>query len=125
MIERRKSKRMDISVSIKLKTIQEKSVSADINDNEFEVHVINISKDGIAFKSAEKMELNTFYDTTIELWDKETFDAVIEIIRMENLGVPETTYGCRFIGINAIKQYLIDVHQIIEENANQTQELRE
>ncbi len=118
MIERRKSKRMDISVSIKLKTIQEKAVSTDISDKEFMVHIINISKDGIAFKSTEKMELNTFYDTTIELWDKETFDAVIEIIRMENLGVPETTYGCRFIGINAIKQYLIDVHQIIEENSD-------
>ncbi len=116
MVERRKSKRMDISVNIKLKAIQEKMLSTDINAEEFDVHVINISKDGIAFKSTEKMELNTFYDTTIELWDKETFDAVIEIIRMENLGTPETTYGCRFIGINAIKQYLIDVHQIIIEN---------
>ena len=48
--ERRKSKRMVINVRIKLQKVKDNVNSAGLKKDEFEVNVINISKDGIAFK---------------------------------------------------------------------------
>ena len=73
-------------------------------------------KDGMAFRTKERLALNSFYDTQVVLWTKESFDTVIEIVRMENFGEEETLYGCRFVGISAADQFKIDVYQIVSEN---------
>lgn len=117
MQERRRSNRMKIDVSIKLDPV--KSGDADISrlkKEEFTVDVVNISKDGLAFTTEEKLELNTYYDTNIVLWTKETFESVIEIVRMENYGEGPTLYGCRFIGIMPSDQLKIQIYEMVNEN---------
>ena len=116
MSERRRSKRMDINVTISLNELKSGAVSNQINKNEMDVAVVNISKDGLAFRSEEKLELNTFYDANVVLWTKETIQAVIEIVRMENLGNEPTLYGCRFIGILPADQLKIQIYEMIQEN---------
>jgi len=120
-IEKRKSKRTDIDVTISLRRLDDKYVSGYSGDT-IDVNVINISKDGIAFKSEYEFKLNTYHDTVITLDNKESFETVIEIIRMENMGELETTYGCRFVGINSEDRFKIEVYQIIyESNQNKTE----
>lgn len=116
MQERRKSNRMQIDVSIKLNSV--KNGEADIKrlkTDEFTVEVVNLSKDGLGFLCDEKLELNTYYDTTIVLWTKETFKSIIEIVRMENYGDGPTLYGCRFIGIMPSDQLKIQIYDMINE----------
>lgn len=114
--ERRKSKRMVINVRIKLQKVKDNVNSVGLKQEEFEVNVINISKDGMAFRTKENLTLNSLYDTKVVLWTKESFDAVIEIVRMENLGEEETLYGCRFVGISPADQFKIDVYQIVSQD---------
>lgn len=114
--EKRRSKRMGINVKIKLQKVSSNPAPLGLKQEEFEVSVVNISKDGMAFRSKEFLALNSFYDTKVVLWTKESFDTVIEIVRMENLGEEETLYGCRFVGISAADQFKIDVYQIVSEN---------
>lgn len=114
--EKRKSKRMGINVKIKLQQVTDNHALMGLKEEEFEVNVINISKDGMAFRSKERLALNSFYDTQVVLWTKEFFNTVIEIVRMENFGEEETLYGCRFVGISAADQFKIDVYQIVSEN---------
>ena len=114
--EKRKSKRIGINVKIKLQKVNNNLIAFGLKEEEFEVNVVNISKDGIAFRSTESLPLNSFYDTKVVLWTKETFDTVIEIVRMENMGEAETLYGCRFVGISSADQFKIDVYQIVSEN---------
>ena len=114
--EKRRSKRMEINVDIKLNKIQNQLLPLDIREDEFAVNLVNISKDGIAFRSPERLPLNSFYDTTIELWNKEKISSISEIIRMENRGEEETLYGCRFIGINSADQFRIDVYELLNES---------
>ncbi len=115
--EKRWSKRMGINASIKLQSIRnDKAAAFDPNKEEFEVDVVNISKGGMAFKTAEFLPLNSYYDAKVVLWTKETFDAVLEIVRMENEDAEsETTYGCKFIGLSPADQFKIDVYQIVSE----------
>lgn len=114
--EKRRSKRMGINVKIKLQKVKDNLASLGLKQEEFEVNVVNISKDGMAFRTKELLTLNSFYDTKVVLWTKETFETVIEIVRMENMGEEETLYGCRFVGITAADQFKIDVYQIVSQN---------
>lgn len=115
--EKRWAKRMSIDANIKLRSIKNnKPVAFTPSAEEMEVEVINISKGGMAFKSKEMLPLNSYYDAKVVLWTKETFNAIVEIIRMENDGTSdETTYGCKFIGITPADQFKIDVYQIVSE----------
>lgn len=115
--EKRWSKRMDINTTIKLKAIRNNKAVFEPNTSEFNVDVINISKGGMAFKTKEMLPLNSYYDARVVLWTKETFDAVIEIVRMENEDIEgDTTYGCRFIGLNPDEQFRIDVYEMVSES---------
>ena len=118
MSEKRRSKRMDINVTIKLNELNSGPISESVNRNSIEVVVVNISKDGLAFRSEEKLELNTFYDANVILWTKETVDTVIEIVRMENLGNEPTLYGCRFIGMLPADQLKIQIYEMVQGNDN-------
>ncbi len=115
--EKRWSKRMGIDAKIKLQSINNsKQLDLNLNKEEIEVEVINISKGGIAFKTSEFLLLNSYYDAKVVLWTKETFEAVIEIVRMENLGDDDIiTYGCMFVGLSLGDQFKIDVYQIVAE----------
>ncbi|MBE5939102.1 MAG: PilZ domain-containing protein [Lachnospiraceae bacterium] len=114
--EKRKSKRMKIDVSIKLNLIKNTKDLSGLNTDEMVVDLVNVSEDGIAFKTSEELKLNTFYDTHMVLWGKEEFDTVIEIVRMENTGEPKTLYGCRFIGIRPSDKLKITIHELVEES---------
>lgn len=115
--EKRWSKRMEINATIKLKTIRNDKMLFEPKLEEFEVDVINISKGGMAFRTGEMLPLNSYYDAKVVLWTKDSFDAVIEVIRMENEDIEgDTTYGCRFIGLNPAEQFKIDVYEIVHES---------
>lgn len=117
MQERRRSNRMKIDVTIKLDPVKNgDSDTSNLNKDEFMVELVNLSKDGLAFKTEEKLKLNTYYDTNVILWTKETFNTVIEIVRMENYGDGPTLYGCRFIGIMPSDQLKIQIYEMISEN---------
>lgn len=106
---------MDINVLIKLNSVKNNANTANLKQEEFEVELVNISRGGLAFRSNEKLALNTYYDTTIVLWTKEKFQTVIEIVRMENYGDEKTLYGCRFIGIMPSDQLKIQIYEMVSE----------
>jgi len=110
--EQRKSKRTGMNVKIKLRTIQSEVIIVN-SDEEIEVEVINISKDGMGFKTEELLAFQGLYDTDIILTNGERFTSIIKIVRMENTGNPETLYGCHFVGITGADQFKIDIFQIL------------
>ena len=123
--ERRKSNRMDINVKIKLNSVKSNANTVNLKQEEFEVELVNIARGGLAFRSNEKLALNTYYDTTIVLWTKEKFQTVIEIVRMENYGDEKTLYGCRFIGIMPSDQLKIQIYEMVSEMEKNTPESAE
>ncbi len=114
--EKRWAKRFAINATIRLRTLRSRNIVFTPNRNEIEVDVINISKGGMAFRTSEMLPINSYYDAKVVLWTKETFDAVVEIVRMENENMGEPiTYGCKFIGITQADQFKIDVYDIVTE----------
>jgi c-di-GMP-binding flagellar brake protein YcgR len=116
-IEKRWAKRMTINASIKLQTINnDRAVTYEPNRDVFEVEVTNISKGGIGLETREFLPLNSYYEAKIVLWTKETFDATIEVVRMESKDdTGMISYGCKFVGLGPADQFKIDVYQIVSE----------
>ena len=63
--EMRKARRTDIDVTVSLNQLGVNA--ADRIQNKADVHVVDISKGGIAFKSGYDFKVNSFYDTVITL----------------------------------------------------------
>lgn len=103
MEEKRRAKRMEIDVQVKLKAITEgKKETAPV-----EVFVTNISKKGMAFECGQELMLNSYYDVTIQIWTKEKIDAVIQVVRRD-----ENVYGSKFIGMSPADQMKIEIYEL-------------
>lgn len=115
--EKRWAKRMSINAKIKLQSIKNnRAVAFELNRDDIEVEVTNISKGGMGFKTIEFLPLNSYYEADVVLWTKENFKSIIEIVRMENDGTDErNSYGCKFVGLSPADQFKIDVYQIVNE----------
>ena len=110
--DNRSSKRTGMNVKIKLRAVQTELTTVG-SEEEMEVEVVNISKDGMGFKTEKLLTFNGLYDTVIILSNGEKFSSIIKIVRMDNVGEPEILYGCHFVGINGTDQFKIDIFQIL------------
>lgn len=100
--EKRRSRRMDISVSIRLKPIE-----PDGEERDYFVDVINVSRGGMAFKSAEELTIDNYYDTQIIIWTKERIETVVRIVRRDG-----DTYGSEFVGLSSADEMKINIYEM-------------
>lgn len=108
-LERRKTNRLEISVAVKLRTV---GVPADQVEEKI-VEVVNVSRGGIAFVSDDQFELDSYFDTKITLWTKETIETVIQIVRMGVHDDGRIVYGCQFIGLMPADQLKIQIYEMV------------
>ena len=112
MDEKRNSRRLELDVTVELERIDDsdgittlKLVHVDITD---------LSKSGIGFVSKAKLALGSYYNTKLQIWTKESIEAVIEIVRCE-----ETEdgyhYGAKFVGMIESDALKIDIYQLFYE----------
>ena len=104
------STELDVSVSLNQLGVN----AADRIQNKADVHVVDISKGGIAFKSGYDFKVNSFYDTVITLANGEKLYVVVEILHRDSCENDEYMYGCRFVGIGAEDQFKIEAYQIVD-----------
>ena len=110
-VERRKSKRLPLDVSIELEKLEIEDI---ITVKYLTVEVINLSRSGLAFKSQHELKIGSYYDTRIQIWTKEILDTVIEIVRVnEEDGM--YVYGCSFVGMTETDTLKIDIYQMFNE----------
>lgn len=102
MTEKRRAKRMELNVSIKLGTL-----SGDEEKKYYDVELINLSKSGIAFKSGQTLEVGKCYDTRITIWTKEVIETVVRIARRNN-----EEYGGEFVGLASADEMKINIYEL-------------
>lgn len=100
--EKRRARRMDISVSIRLKPIEPNGETKD-----YYVDVVNLSKSGMAFKSGEVLKVDDYYDTQITIWTQERINTVIRIVRREG-----DIYGSEFVGLDTADEMKIKIYEM-------------
>ena len=108
MEEKRKAKRMVLNAHVIIKRL-------DGNRHErIPVDVLNLSKTGIGFQCAQKLELNSMYEAELVLWTKETISCFINITRAADKG-DVMVYGATFIGMTEHDSCKIDIYDMFTE----------
>lgn len=117
-MEKRRSKRLDLNVSVQLERLD----SDGITTLKFiKVKVTDLSKLGIGFDCGIKLETGTFYNMKLQIWTKEVIDAVIEIVRYTGDG-DDYHYGASFIGMTESDALKIEIYQIFNELEQEREE---
>lgn len=107
MEDRRKSKRLELSFKLFVKNI------SDINSEEIDVEVFDVSTVGIGFECNEVLTIGGVYEGDITLWTKDVIHAFIEIVRIEKAD-STFRYGGMFIGMPEMDLKRIEIYDTVE-----------
>lgn len=111
--EKRKHKRLDISVKVEIERIDEANVTTI---KYLEVEVVNISKTGLAFRTDAAFEEGACFDAKIQIWTKETIDTVFKVVRLNELEGGMYEYGCIFVGMTDTDALKIEIYQLFNDS---------
>lgn len=106
MVERRRSKRMDLNSKLLVKRL------SSGEPEEVSIDVQNVSKTGIGFTCDELLDIGAVYEAFLTIWTKEVIHAFIEIVRIE-IQADGFDYGGLFIGMPEIDLQRIDVYNVV------------
>lgn len=113
MEEKRKHKRLDISVKVEIERIDAEEVTTV---KYVDVDVVNISKTGLAFRTkGAHFGDGAFFDAKIQIWTKETIDTVFKVVRHSKIDEDTYEYGCIFIGMTDTDALKIEIYQLFND----------
>lgn len=107
MEERRKAKRMPVTLSLDIINLY-KQDNVLVNNLNAPIEVTNISKTGIGFISESILPLGYYFNANINLISQDTLRCVVKIVRSQPMEDNKTMYGCEFVGMAAILSYIFD-----------------
>ena len=113
MSEKRNAKRLDLDVTIELERIDQ--VQGNTTVEHIKVDTVDMSKSGIGFISDKELELESFYNTKLQIWTKETINTIIKIVRRVDEGDGTYRYGAFFIGMTEKTELKIGIYEILHE----------
>ncbi len=114
MEEKRKNKRLEISVRVEIERIDEANITTV---KYMDVEVTNISKTGLAFRMpGVEFEIGACFDAKIQIWTKETIDTVFKVVRTNKLENDVYEYGCIFVGMTDTDALKIEIYQLFNDS---------
>lgn len=111
MQERRRSKRMSANLTLKVSNLFKQD---NINAGELSspIHVVDVSKHGIGFESKDIIPLDFYFNAKLELGDiSSSLYCVVKIIRCVPLADGTYLYGCEFVGMAPVLDYIFDNYE--------------
>lgn len=108
MIEKRRAKRTDVDLQLKVSSLF-KQDNVKITNIDAPIEVLNISKTGIGFLSKSILPLDFYFNAALQLGNKsDILYSVVKIVRCEPVSADEYQYGCEFVGMAPILNYIFD-----------------
>lgn len=107
-IEKRRSKRLDISLKLVISNLF-KQDNIVISNIEAPITVTDISKGGIGFNSAATLPIGYYFNACLNLGNADSqLYTVVRIIRSSLASDGTTHYGAEFVGKADILDYILD-----------------
>jgi c-di-GMP-binding flagellar brake protein YcgR len=111
MDERRRAKRMPITLSLEIFHLY-KQDNVQVSNLHAPIEVVNISKSGIGFLSESVLPVGYYFNANVNLGNSEdTLHCVVQIIRSQATENGKTLYGCEFVGMASILSYLFEEYE--------------
>jgi len=114
MIEKRRNNRLPVDITLTIEELYKQDHVKIDNINE-EIHVVDISKGGIAFEVNDDLPLNFYFNSKIKIDNGKSFFSVLKIIRKDKIE-NGYRYGCEFVGLaSVLASFIDDYEEEIEE----------
>lgn len=107
MEEKRKSKRLNVEMNLKISNIFRQD-NVKIENIDAPIKVTNMSKCGIGFETDAILPVGYYFNSKITLGNKDSsLYTVVQIVRMEE-HEDCLYYGCEFVGLAPILDYVFE-----------------
>lgn len=111
MQEKRRSKRMPIDLFLDISSLF-KQDNVKVLDVHAPIEVNNISKKGIGFKTNSILPMGYYFNAKLQLGSNESIlYCVVRILREKELSDGYREYGCEFIGMPPILDFIFDEYE--------------
>ena len=117
MIEKRTSEREQVSMQLTISSLFRQN-NIEVINVEAPIEVINISKNGLGFKTDSILPLDYYFNAKLQFGsdDSSILYAIIKIIRA-TLPVDEndetTIYGCEIVGLTPVHEEILEKYEAI------------
>ncbi len=111
MYDKRRSKRLPVELNLEISSLfkQDNVKVANINEP---IEVFNVSKTGIGFRSKGELPIDYYFNACIQLGGPlSKLYTVVKIIRKEDIDEGYTIYGCEFVGMASVLNYIFDEYE--------------
>ena len=114
MEEKRKDRRLDLDVAIELERLDQGDMTTL---KMIHVKVTDLSSSGMGFDTMQPLEDGALYNTRLTIWTKETIQAVIRIVRCDQ--VMDNLYHCgaTFVGLMSSDALKINIYSMLNPEA--------
>lgn len=108
MIEQRRSKRIPIKMDLEVSSVF-KQDNVQVTNINAPIEIKDISKNGIGFVSASMLPIGFYFNSRLEFEKQDCYlNCVVQIIRQEQLENGEFSYGCEFVGMASVLDYIFE-----------------
>jgi hypothetical protein len=108
MEEKRHSKRYPVKMELEISSLF-KQDNVKVDNIHAPIEVMDISKNGIGFRSSSVLPLNYYFNSKIQLGDTDScLYTVVKIIRQQVVEEDVYFYGCEFVGMPSVLDYIFD-----------------
>ncbi len=108
MSEKRRSKRLQVDLNLDISSLF-KQDNIRVDNIDAPIEVINISKDGIGFKSKSLLPIDYYFNAKLKLGDEDSsLYCVVKIIRQDAGDDATFMYGAEFVGMPSVLFYIFD-----------------
>lgn len=108
MEEKRRHERLPIKLTLEVSNLF-KQDGINIDSIDTEIEVFDISKAGIGFMSESKLPIDYYFNATLEFENTdEIILSVVKILYMTPIGESGYRYGCEFVGLPSMYDYIFE-----------------
>lgn len=115
MEEQRKSKRTSMKMSLEVSSLF-KQDNVKVSNLHAPIEICNISKSGIGFATESTLPIGYYFNARLEfLKTGEALNCVVRIVRQGKSEDGRNFYGCEFVGMASVFDYIFEDMEKAEE----------
>lgn len=115
MEEQRKSKRTPMKMSLEVSSLF-KQDNVKVSNLHAPIEICNVSKSGIGFATESTLPIGYYFNARLEfLKTGEALNCVVRIVRQGKSEDGRNFYGCEFVGMASVFDYIFDDVEKAEE----------
>lgn len=107
-VENRRGKRIPVGMHLEISSVFKQN-NVHVSNINTPIEIIDISKYGIGFVSRSVLPIGFYFDSRLKFEDeRDSINCVVRIVRRKQRDDGLTVYGCEFVGMSPVFDYIFD-----------------